>query len=560
MRTNVVAVDRKLKKAALPKHWLTVVGVLLGLGLLVGLGIGLFGRGKDRSENVTYTVTRGDMRVTVVTKSGDLRAKESVDTKCELEGNSTISWLIPEGTLVKKGDLLVELDPSGAGGMTLEERHTQQQITLESARAEYLQADEGLEIQKSRNESDIRAAELKVKFAEMDLEKYTGEDGQWEQDKAQALSEVTMAKWELELAKDRHKWTTRLYEKEYVTESDLEADKLAKERAEIMLANKEAALKLLERYDHPKKLEQLRSDYTEAQAELERVERQARSQEAQAQSNKNATGAALKLQQERLDKLADQMKKTKIYAPQDGVAVYAAGRRRWDPPLKAGSTVNLRQLLVSLPDISTLVVDARVDEVDMDKVRPGQEAYITFDARPGLRLRGEVTKVSSLPDADRRWASQMKEYALEISLDDEHEEELQLGLSVQAEIIIASLSNVFFVPLQAVSTRDGERVCYVEVRGRFEPREVILGMSNNEVVEIKSGLREGDRVLLYAPQIRGEGTGLKADVEAEKSRPSERSDKPDESKAETAENTSKSTEPQSSSSEKKSPDIRTDSD
>jgi len=81
------------------------------------------------AQGSTYKASRGDFVVSVV-EGGNLKAQKSVKIECKVEGQSTIAFLIPEGTNVEQGQLLVELDSSD-----LEERFTQQKISYESAKA-----------------------------------------------------------------------------------------------------------------------------------------------------------------------------------------------------------------------------------------------------------------------------------------------------------------------------------------------------------------------------------------------------------------------------------------
>ena len=120
---------------------------------------------KARHENLTVTVT----------ESGSIKARKSIDLKSEVEGRATIITIVPEGTIITpedvcNGKVLVELDSGD-----LKEQLTQRQIEFTSADASSAQAKEAYDIQVKQNESDISAAELKVKFALMDFQKYLGE-------------------------------------------------------------------------------------------------------------------------------------------------------------------------------------------------------------------------------------------------------------------------------------------------------------------------------------------------------------------------------------------------
>ena len=125
----------------------------IGLGVIavigVPLGIWMFSRNTAGSSTpeATFVVTKGDLRVSVV-ETGSIRSEKPVKIQSQLEGQNTILKLIPEGTMVKEGDVIAELDVS-----KLLESKAQQEITSERADASAVQAQKTFDIQESQNES-----------------------------------------------------------------------------------------------------------------------------------------------------------------------------------------------------------------------------------------------------------------------------------------------------------------------------------------------------------------------------------------------------------------------
>jgi len=97
------------------------------------------------SDVLRATVRRGDLMVTVI-EDGNLESAVNIDIKCEVAGGTAILWIVDDGTEVKEGEKLVELDSS-----TLEEQINTQRIAFEKARAAKIQA-----------EKDFAAAKLAV--------------------------------------------------------------------------------------------------------------------------------------------------------------------------------------------------------------------------------------------------------------------------------------------------------------------------------------------------------------------------------------------------------------
>ena len=453
--------------------------------------------GGDRSseEEALFTVMRDDLRISV-TESGKIKASRSVNLTCELEGQSTIITIVPEGTYVNEGDVLVELDSAN-----LRDSIDQHEITVKAAESSHTQASEAFEIQKNQNESNIKTAELARDFAKIDLDKYT--EGDWPQQVREAQNKITTANSNLALKKRDLEGMERLAQKQYITEMDLKRAQYDYEVAQIALSQAEKAKELLEQYDHKKQLTKFTADYNESEKELERAKRRAASQFAQAQADLEAKKATFGMQKTRQTKLKDQLAKTTIKAPQPGLVVYASssGERfmRSSGLIAEGEKVYERQKLIELPDVSTMKVDVKVHESVRDIIKAGQQATISVEALPGLTLRGHVEKVAILPDAGERWMNpDLTVYTTSVVVDDKADA-LKPGMTAKAEIIVADLKDVLYVPTQAVTVRSEKEVCYVAKGSKMVPTPVQVGLSNDNYVEIKSGLRENDKVLTYAP-------------------------------------------------------------
>src|SRR3954469_13825142 len=128
----------------------------------------------DRPDLLLHTVKLENLDLTVVER-GTLESADNRDIICHLKagskGNyaSTIKWVIDDGTLVKKGQLIMVLDSS-----SLEDQYRTQKITVDKAQAEWVKAEQDYKIQVSQNESDIETARTNIALAEIDLEKYVG--------------------------------------------------------------------------------------------------------------------------------------------------------------------------------------------------------------------------------------------------------------------------------------------------------------------------------------------------------------------------------------------------
>jgi HlyD family secretion protein len=526
-----------------PKRLLWILVILAVIGGGVGGFLFLHHKGGNSGGSNPgsglFEVKRGDLKISV-TEPGDIKAVNSKDIKCEVEGRTTIVNIVPEGTYitqedVNNGKVLVELDSSD-----LREQLAQREIELATAEASYAEANEAYQIQLKQNESDIAAAELKVKFALMDFEKYLGETvargvaGRLKQDPnssidmlslladaglggeaSQKLRElngnITLAKSNLEKAIYTLEWTEKLHAKQYVAETELRKDRLEKQRLEIEEQKANIALDLFKRYEFPKQTEQLLSDYDEAKRELSRTQARARSQLAQAQAKLASADATLSLQKERLAKLNKQIEACVIKAPAIGQVVYWSSTQRWTRvKIEQGAEISEGYKIITIPDTSEMKVEIKVHETWIDKIEPNQPAEITIAAFPDKTFAGKVLKKAPLADPRSWWEPDLKVYTTDVSIN-EAPKSLKTGMSGKVEVIIDELHDVLYAPIQSVITVEDKKVCYVMGNNGPEKREVELGLYNDDFVEVKNGLTEGEKVLLSPPRwAESESTEEKA--------------------------------------------------
>lgn len=447
-------------------------------------------------------VERGTLEISVVQR-GNLAARDPVSIVSEIEGNATIIFLIKEGTFVKKGDLVAELDSS-----TLLEKKLGQEISFQSADAAWKKAKAQYEIQESQNKSDIEAAERKLDFARIDLAKY--ENGDSTQLLEKAENQILLAQGEQEQASGTYKWSQELNKKGFVTTSELERDKLASMRAEVSRKQADRAKWLLQTYEAPRSKKEFEANVRETERGLERARLKAQAQIADVDANLKSTEAKLKLEREKLQKYEDQLGKTKIYAPAPGMVVYArqegGGRMGGDSPMQEGTQVRERQELLQIPREGGMIVEASIHESVLKQVTVGAPCSIKVDAQPGKQFSGKVSFVALLADKGSWWANpNLRVYKTEIQLEgatsvsDDSFKELRPGMSCSVEIFAGRVDDSIIVPLQSIFVDKGETIAFVATEDRFERRVVKVGRSNEKLVEVASGLKEGEEVLLSAP-------------------------------------------------------------
>jgi len=465
--------------------------------LATGTVLLAFIRNTDEPYNgITGVVRRGDLTISV-TENGNMRNRDQVVVTSQVEGRTTILWIVDEGEMVEKGDLLVELDSSG-----LEDQLVEREIAIQNAEANYIRAQQELKVTRSRTQSEIAEAELNLRFAKLDLDKYTGEQGEHAQDLDRLKADIDIAKEEMLRAEQKFKDSESLAENGFITPLELEGDRLAFQRARVDLRLAEGRLSLLRDYTHNRNLEQKESDVERAREQLERTKMSSHSDIVQAEANYNARKQEFTRQQDRLEHLRRQIDLCRIKAPASGMVIYETsanpGWRGNREPLDAGQEVRERQELIFLPASDGMMAEVSIHESSLDRLEVGMPAVIRVDSRPGREFSGRVRRIAPMPDAQSIWLNpDLTVYTTQVTVEASN---LRTGMSCEVEIIIEQLSDVLFVPIQAVVRKGNRHVVYVPGRrGELEAREVEIGLDNNRVVHVRSGLSEGEIVVLAPP-------------------------------------------------------------
>ncbi len=289
-------------------------------------------------------------------------------------------------------------------------------------------------------------------------------DGEAKQKLRKFEDDLQVAQKEEGQAKVQLEGTKRLFEKGFVTKIDMEKDEIAYENNRLKVQTAETARDLFMKYEFPKTAEENLSKHAESVRELTRARKAAVSKLAQAQAKLKSAQGQYNIQSRQKKDFYDQLEKCTIKAKRPGLVVYGGSRE------------------------------------DMMYYGEGQKARITVDAFPDKILDGEVTQVGVLPDSQNMWMNpDLKVYLTTVTIQGTNDW-LKPGMSAKVEIFVSRLPDVVYVPVQAVSAVDRKQVCYLANGRRSEQRVVEVGEFNDEFIEIKNGLKEGDKVLLRAAE------------------------------------------------------------
>jgi HlyD family secretion protein len=157
------------------------------------------------------------------------------------------------------------------------------------------------------------------------------------------------------------------------------------------------------------------------------------------------------------------------------------------------STMTYANAAICLVDPSEIEMSGVIDEIDIAKVKLGQEAIISLDALPDKEVKGKLTFISQIGTVQAGVVS----YKATITLENP-DEELRDGMSATAEIVIDRRDNVLLIPNRAIQGTWDSPWAEVVTGEQTEQRQVTLGSSDGVNTEVLSGLEEGEMVVLPA--------------------------------------------------------------
>lgn len=365
--------------------------------------------------------------------------------------------IVDEGTEVAAGDFLVQLDSSA-----LEEERTTQQIAVNTAQALVVEA---------RNVYETAV------IAEQEYL-----EGTYVQERQTIESEVFVAEENLNRAKEYLAYSTRLAAKGYVNDLQLQADRFAVEKSEKELDAAKTKLKVLDEFTKAKMLKQLQSDILIAKARLE------------AEQN------SFDLELQKLKDIEDQIAKCTITSPKDGVVTYAHVRQGFGGGgsnefiVQEGAEVRERQVIIRLPDPSSMRVQITVNESLVQFVKKGLPAVIS-PVGIESKFQGAVTSVNQYAEPSGWRRANVKEYKAFVSIDSPAPE-LRSGMTASVTIKCESIDDALQAPVQAVFPHGPDMYCLVYEGGDWEAHKVQTGPTNDKFFVVEGGLSEGDQIAM----------------------------------------------------------------
>lgn len=492
--------------------------------VLAGAGVAYSTLGKKGATSAGAVVTKtadraaakmADFEITT-TAGGELDARNKKELRSELDRESTIVKIVDEGTRVKAGDVVVELN-----GEQIQQQLDQETLDYESASATKIAADNAYDIQLNENESKLREARLKVDLAELALHQWM--EGDVELKRQENELGISRAQLEVERLADKFLRSQELFEQGFISRDECDRDEVSYIEATSKWTTSRLQAEVYERFQFPKEFKEKDSAVEEARAALLRVDLNNRSELASKEADKKNRERQVAVRKDKLEKLQKQLAACTLKAPQDGLVVYATSMDRgWgmrgggDGGLQIGAQVYPNQLLIVLPDTSDMIASVRVQEALAGRIKAGQTANVKVEAVGGRVFSGRVESIGVLAESGGWRDPNLREYTVKVALDiDDTKEQLKPSMRCEARLTLGNVTEALTVPVQAVFQDGPVRYVYKEDGVKFARVPVKLGQRSEVVAQILAGVSEGQTVLLRQPtagEVLG-GTWDKAALE-----------------------------------------------
>ena len=454
-----------------------IIGTIALVGLLIGFFAINFFTGGDKAElfdPITATVERGDF-VSQVLDQGQIQSSENVEIRCEVRsrnGTTTVLNLAPEASNVEPGDFLIQLDSTA-----FEKELEEQRIAMANAKTSVIQA-----------ESTLASADATLR--EYVEGTFLQEEMTIQNEINTAEGSMLTAKQQQQQADETYDYNRKLQARGFITSQALQAAKFECNKAQVDVDNAANQMKLAQKrlevlvdITKEKNMIQLEADIKAAQVKLD------------------SDRAAAQVEAEKLAEIQSMVSKCRIVVPPNvsGQVSYAreSSRRSQDWELEEGATVRENQVLIRIPNPKQMEVKALINEQSIAQIEPGMACDIRVDALNNRTLSGVVTRVNQYAESSYWMSSSVRKYAVFVKIFDPPMA-LKPGMNAAVTVQVRDVPDVLLAPIQTVYAVQGRKFCLVQQGDDWETREIQLDGDNSQYVLIKSGLKEGD-VLVMNP-------------------------------------------------------------
>ena len=250
------------------------------------------------------------------------------------------------------------------------------------------------------------------------------------------------------------------------------------------------------KYEPPATIRQVEMELERSQRTLDQTEKNYKLRYQKAVANMQEVTTSFNQGQRKLEQMKDVLKDLTVHAPKAGMVIY---KRNWDGnKMGINAMMNTYENVVAeLPDLSEMISKTYINEIDISKVKVGQQVQIGIDAFPEKKFTGKVTEVANI--GEQLQNSNAKVYEVKI-LVKEFDSILRPAMTTKNKILTNTIEKVLFIPIEAIFSNDSVVFVYKKNGGSVVKQQVVAGQSNENEIIILAGLEATDEVLLVPPE------------------------------------------------------------
>ncbi|MEI6276452.1 MAG: HlyD family efflux transporter periplasmic adaptor subunit [Prolixibacteraceae bacterium] len=248
-------------------------------------------------------------------------------------------------------------------------------------------------------------------------------------------------------------------------------------------------------YESPSVIKKAEMDVSKAERKLEQDIKGLAMRHRQLNSQMERRNIDLRLKQKRVDDLLALYDALIIKAPKQGMVIYA--RDRFGIKIQVGSVLTpWSPIIATLPDMTKMISETYVNEIDISKIKVGQKVSISIDAFPEKQLNGEVIAVANIGQPMPKSDSKVFLVNIRISGSDP---DLKPAMTTGNLIQTGVYQNKLYVPTEAVFETDSTKFVYLK-KNKIVRQLVDTGEENEDYMVVNKGIAEGDELLLNEPE------------------------------------------------------------
>jgi len=201
---------------------------------------------------------------------------------------------------------------------------------------------------------------------------------------------------------------------------------------------------------------------------------------------------------DRQKKIEEMIENCKLFAPRDGIVVYANESNMWgrsEAQIAEGATVREGQAVFKVPNPNKMLVKAQINESKISYIRKGQKALILVDAFPENPLAGTVEEITAIPAPPKGFSTDIRAYVATVSIDSGGFDALRPGMTAEVSFDVKTMDDSIRIPVESVMFVREKPFVAIPNGESFEWRSIEIGLMNESYVELKSGLGLNDKIV-----------------------------------------------------------------